>query len=149
MDQVVEFYEVPRVEYADAIEPHAYRFRETGKQGRKGKQRRAFGYLRRTGALRQVIKPVAIGSITRYRIVPEDFMGLLLRQRSDLFRDFNLEGRTLLIGSVDFAEMMGGPQMRQAVHFEAEYNTQDRFGTKVAGLTVRVIPWMRGILVMP
>lgn len=146
--QMVEFYEVPRLEFQDVVQPHNYTFRPTGKAGRKTKQQRAFDYLKRSGALRQAIQRVKM-AVTQRRIVPADFMGKLYQQRSDLFRDFNLEGRTLLIGAQDYAEMMSSEPFQASVPFQTEFMREDRGKIRVCGLTVQVIPWMRGLLVMP
>ena len=59
-----------------------------------------------------------------------------------LDRDYNLRGKHVLIGSREFMELCNAP--------EAPYHlTMYASDLKFAGLTVTVIPWMRGILVMP
>lgn len=81
---------------------------------------------------------------TRHVIDTQSVVERLIQQRSALF-DYGAEPKELLIGSQDFAELMGAPEIRQALDFQAEYMS----GRRVMGLRVCVIPWMRGMLVMP
>ncbi len=59
-----------------------------------------------------------------------------------LNRDHNIRGRRVLIGSEEFAQLCNAPDARYHL---TVYASDIRFG----GLTVTVIPWMKGILVMP
>lgn len=81
----------------------------------------------------------------RNTIDTQTFMERLFKQQDHLMGYFNRRPTRLLIGAEDFAEMMGCEQMRQQLNFRAEYN----HGREIMGLQVEVIPWMRGILVMP
>lgn len=82
---------------------------------------------------------------TRHTIDTQTFMERLFRQQDHLLGYFNRKPTRMLIGAEDFAEMMGSEEIRQTVNFRAEYN----HGREIIGLQVEVIPWMRGILVMP
>lgn len=82
---------------------------------------------------------------TRQTIDTQTFMERLFRQQDHLLGYFNRKPTRLLIGAEDFAEMMGGEEIRQMMNFRAEYN----HGREIMGLQVEVVPWMRGILVMP
>ena len=59
-----------------------------------------------------------------------------------LDRDHNLQGKRVLIGSEDFAQLCNAADARYHL---TVYARDMKFG----GLTVTVIPWMKGILVMP
>lgn len=83
---------------------------------------------------------------------PRDFMQTLYEQRRELMQMFNREPKRLLVGAEDFAQMMRHPDVgRQAFQFEAEYSMGGgaKNRPRICGLEVEVIPWMRGILVMP
>jgi hypothetical protein len=55
------------------------------------------------------------------------------------------EGRHILIGSEDFARLMNSPEIYSMTSFSAEYG----YDRQIFGMKVTVVPWMRGILVMP
>ena len=82
---------------------------------------------------------------TKHIIDTQKFIEKLFRQHSHLVEYFNRKPKRLLIGADDFSEMMGSDEIRQMMTFQAEYN----YGREIMGLQVEVIPWMRGILVMP
>ena len=83
--------------------------------------------------------------IERHEIDDEAFMRRIFEQKMNLYRFFDMEPKELLIGAEDYAEMMDETASSMSFQFHAEY-WKDR---RVLGLSVRVIPWMRGILVMP
>lgn len=83
--------------------------------------------------------------IVRYPINGRSFMERLLTQRRELSRELGIAPRTLLIGGEDYEELMCAPEVRHAFQFNAPYCRD----ISVYGLTVKVIPWMRGMLVMP
>lgn len=56
--------------------------------------------------------------------------------------DYNIRGKRVLIGSEDFTRLCNAPDARYHL---TTYASDIKFG----GLTVTVIPWMKGILVMP
>ncbi len=82
---------------------------------------------------------------TSHTIDTRSFVERLFRQTDHLTGHFNRRPTKILIGSEDFAEMMGSEEIRQLMNFRTEYN----HGREIIGLQVEVIPWMRGILVMP
>lgn len=59
------------------------------------------------------------------------------------------DGKTLLIGSENYAELMRGEIVNQRFDFRCELWREDANGRKILGLNVQVIPWMRGMVVMP
>ena len=84
--------------------------------------------------------------VTRIVFNSDDFMSKLWEQKRYLYDHFNREHKTLLIGAEDFEEMMSTPAITQALVFSASFNYGAR---EIYWLTVKVIPWMRGVLVMP
>lgn len=66
----------------------------------------------------------------------------IYKQIRILDRDRNIQGRRVLIGSEDFVKLCSAPD---AQYHLTTYASSLNFG----GLTVTVIPWMKGILVLP
>ena len=83
--------------------------------------------------------------IERHVLDPSTFMERLFRQKNELVQRFNIHPELLLIGAKDYADLMCELEATQVLTFHAEYHHRH----EVFGLTVRVIPWMRGCLVMP
>jgi hypothetical protein len=75
------------------------------------------------------------------------FIDRLFEQMRNLRDAFDREPSRLLIGADDYAELMQ-EATREYFSFDAEYMRGGRH-PKVCGLRVEVIPWMRGVLVMP
>ena len=83
--------------------------------------------------------------VTRIVVDPEDFMEKLFAQRESVLEHFGRETKQLLIGACDFEELMRTQQVPDMFCFSAGYYKDKH----MCGLKVTVIPWMRGILVMP
>ena len=83
--------------------------------------------------------------VTRIPIDDKEFMDRLWKQKRYLFDMFGREPKTLLIGGEDYEEMMNSPAIQQAMTFQASFH----YGREIYGLTVKIIPWMRGAVVMP
>lgn len=84
--------------------------------------------------------------IIRVPVNGKDFMERLWKQKQALVESFRREPTTLWMGGEDYEALMDSPAVRQAFTVSASFN----YGRdEIYGLTVRVIPWMRGILVMP
>lgn len=60
---------------------------------------------------------------------------------------FNLDGKTLLVGAEDFEKIMHAPEIRE--YFQFHIPPKHVGHDCILGLTVQVIPWMRGMIVMP
>ena len=60
-------------------------------------------------------------------------------------REFNYHPSRLLIGAEDFEELMHEKEISESMTFRANYYDHQ----EIVGLKVTVIPWMRGVLVLP
>jgi hypothetical protein len=78
----------------------------------------------------------------RVNISGKTLIEALMTQKRDLIRNFNLSGKTILIGNDEWIELMGNPEINQMLRFRAN-------GYGIMDLDVIVVPWMTGILVMP
>lgn len=90
--------------------------------------------------------PLDTVKVIRVPVSGEVFMDRLWKQKRALVESFRREPTTLWIGGEDYEDLMDSPAVRQAFTVHAEFNYGRR---EVYGLTVKVIPWMRGMLVMP
>ena len=90
--------------------------------------------------------PLETVKVKRIFIDADKFMEKLFKQRTALLEHFNLEAEELLIGADDFEELMNEENIKQSFSFYASYNHGRR---EIYGLKITVIPWMKGILVMP
>lgn len=79
------------------------------------------------------------------------FMEALMQQRENLRINFNRHPTRLLIGAENYAELMSEPPSETGFSFQTEYYMGNGRGRRptVCDLTIEVIPWMRGMLVMP
>ena len=82
--------------------------------------------------------------IERYVIDADNFMSRLYKQQGVLLR-LDMDPTHLLIGAEDYAELMREVAATEMLTFRAEYY----HGHSIMGMTVHVIPWMRGCLVLP
>ena len=105
-------------------------------------QKLCFCVLRKLGAF-----CVSEGvTIERHTLDARTFMERLFKQQEGLRQFFNMRPTKLLIGAEDYGELMREVvATTQMFSFRAEYGC----GHEIFGMTVQVIPWMRGCLVMP
>ena len=83
------------------------------------------------------------------RRIPVDgkvFAERLFRQKRAITEQFRREATTLWMGAEDYEELMNSPLIREQFYVHSSFNYGKH---EIYGLTVNVIPWMRGILVMP
>jgi hypothetical protein len=84
-------------------------------------------------------------TIERHTLDGRTFIDRLFKQQECIMRFFNKRPTKLLIGAEDYAELMHETIATQMFSFKAEYG----YGNEILGMTIHVIPWMRGCLVMP
>lgn len=126
--------------------PEGYKFRPAGRL--QWLQRAAWRLLGKFGALQQAVEPKF--TVTRFSVDTDDFMERLFKQQESLLEGFNRDAGVVLIGGEDFSEMMALPEIRQAISFDSHLYRGDGHGARtIIGLTIKVVPWMRGVLVLP
>lgn len=84
----------------------------------------------------------------KYVRIPIDgktFVEKLFKQHEDFIKNLRPEPTRILIGAEDFQKLMGSPEFNQPFSFMAEFG----YSRTLYGLKVDVIPWMRGMLIMP
>ncbi|MFH1625364.1 MAG: hypothetical protein ABID54_09455 [Pseudomonadota bacterium] len=84
-------------------------------------------------------------TVRRHIIDTDSFIERIFRQNEGLHRRLGQGGEVLLIGSRDYAEIMGSDEFKSMVSFPVQYVNRNQ----IMGLTVHIIPWMSGMLVMP
>lgn len=106
-------------------------------------QRMAWRFLNWRRAMEQAYEPKV--TVKRHLIDADKFMDRLMKQKRALFDGFRKEGQRLVIGSEDYFELMSELAIYHHFNFRAEVGMSGR----MMGLTVEVVPWMRGAVVMP
>lgn len=136
--QHVEFIETKTTHH---LRVHEDRFQLTPKRGWLRLQRLCFWVLAKLEchSVDEVIE------YTRHRIDTDDLVRKIHMQRIGLLEHYNREGRRLLIGAEDFSKLMGSPEIRNLMSFDAKYHS----GREIMGMKVTVVPWMKGMLVLP
>lgn len=85
-----------------------------------------------------------------YRTIDADsFMVRIAEQHASVFELLNRRPKKILIGAQDYAELMHETSAHYPFNFNASYAIGERGVTRIMGLEVQVIPWMRGVLVVP
>jgi hypothetical protein len=137
MTQRVEFVEIKGVRHRRTLKT-AYAVNE--KRRAVWLQRFCCWVLGKLGAFYDYQEITAV----RHRFDSDTFMERIFKNET-VVREFNCEPKELLIGPEQFSELMGSPEIHNYLTFQTTYHK----GRKILGLTVRVIPWMDGILVVP
>ncbi len=84
----------------------------------------------------------AVCSIEKVTIDKVALLERILIQRTSIIEAMYREPSTLIIGSKDFAELANMPELRYPLCFQMGQRN-------LFGLTVRVVPWMTGFVVLP
>ena len=142
MKQTISFIE-PYTEFKTVTDSNAFAIRED--RPHLWLQKVCCWVLGRLGAYRRDTQ-----TKIEYRVIDADsFITRIAKQRESVFELTNREPRELLIGAQDYAELMHETVSTQMFSFDAAYMRDERGDRTVMGLRVRVIPWMRGVLVVP
>jgi len=121
-------------------------------------QKLCFWILRKIGA--QAIEFDT--KISRLDIQYKTLIEAINKQRAELFTQYALEGKYLLMGAQDYAELMVDPTLinhmisfsiPDAVYREERTANRSTFGVDtsyvIMNLNVVIVPWMKGMIVMP
>jgi len=109
-------------------------------------QRVCFWVLKKIGAyyLKHTV------SYSRILIEPDKFMDKLFKQRCEMEGFYYSRPSRLFIGAQDYEELMGSSEIRQIMQFDAQYWVKEEgYRPEIMGLSVTIVPWMKGVLVMP
>lgn len=138
-EQVIEHIEL-RCVSTFKVSPDRFSFRKD--RPYKWLQRICFSVLAKIGcsAMDETVR------VERHVIDGDDFMGCLLKQNSTLHEFLGDRPTRLLMGAEDYAEVMNEKHPANV-----EFRFQSRYGKdgQLYGMSIIVIPWMRGLLVMP
>lgn len=109
-------------------------------------QKICFAILRKLGAnsIGEVVK------IERRVIDSDKFISAIYKQKAEIKELFNMCPKHLFIGAEDYSVLMREEISTMPFDFRATYAYNDEYNRQqIMGLNVKVIPWMRGILVVP
>jgi hypothetical protein len=84
-------------------------------------------------------------TIERHKLDGKTFIERLFKQQQWIIEYFNKQPKQMIIGAEDYAELMNEIATTQTFSFLAEYG----YNRNIMGITVQVIPYMRGMLVLP
>lgn len=142
MKQTISFIE-PYTEFKTVTDNNAFAVRED--RPHLWLQKACCWVLEKLGAYRQDTQ-----TKIKYRTIDADsFMVRIAKQRESVFALLNRRPKELLIGAEEYAELMRETPAHYPFYFEAQYMRGERGVAQIMGLKVRVIPWMRGVLVVP
>src|SRR3546814_7696299 len=82
---------------------------------------------------------------SRHVIKPDSVIEAVVRQRAEVFEVSGRHPRVLVIGADDYSDLMSAPDFRSYFEFDAKVG----FGDSVCGLKVKIVPWIRGVAVLP
>jgi hypothetical protein len=85
--------------------------------------------------------------LERYEFNTDDLINEILRQDENILNFYHHRGEKLLIGSENFSRLMNSREFNQMVTINAPY----LYGSDYCfyNLKITVIPWMKGMLVVP
>jgi len=136
---VIEYLETKRhVSTVESVDRYVFR----KDKGYHGLQRLLFWVLAKIGCYAQDERI----AYTQHRLDTDDLMEAIYKQDIGVLEFYNQRGKSLLIGSKDYQELTGNPAIRQMMQFTGKY--RGGYG-EVLGMNIIVIPWMKGMLVVP
>lgn len=139
-DRVIETVQTSREEIR-SVRPDHWTFTPHGRLA--SLYRAVLRWMARHGHLSQAFNHEV--KLTRHVIRPDNFMHALSVQREEVFRQLNREAKTLIIGLDDYRELMNDPCLQSYIDFPARFQVD----FQLFGLTVKVVPWIRGMVVLP
>lgn len=142
--QVIECLETREMKFAERI-PNAWKLKPFGKLSRK--QKAAWRFLQDSGSVEPAYDTHV--KVTQYHIDSDDIMRKIFSQRNEVAKLLDREGDRLYIGSEDFNELRGHRDAAHYFNLNASYYKQDGFAPRLFGMKITVVPWMRGVLVVP
>lgn len=142
MNNLVEFVEMERI--TDWVVREDV-FCVTPARGWMPVQRLCFWILRKL----QCHWSEKVSTVRRHVINPSSFTENLHRQNKGLLEHAHQQGRHILIGSGDFAALMDSQEIGSRFSFSAPYSYAENGRVSIFGMRVTIIPWMKGMLVMP
>ena len=101
--------------------------------------------LQRLGALGEAMQ--RMGKLHRADFVPKDVIDAIMRQYREYQRDYNKSPSMLVMGAEDLYELAGilGTEQSLGYHSFAISSPKREF----YGMEIKIIPWMRGVVVVP
>lgn len=108
-------------------------------------QKLAFKVLRKIGCYSTLHEPI----ISRHVIRPDDIMQNLFEQNAELMDLYDSSGGYLLIGPEEYQRLTSNPDIQRVLTFNTEYHKGGFEHHRIHGMQIKVIPWMKGMLVIP
>ena len=100
------------------------------------------------GKLRCSYYDSAVVDVERHLIDPDRFIDRFFEAYDELDLRYGRRPRIIYIGSDDYAELMAADGMSMPYSFRAEFMVGNNGHRSFHGISVEVIPWMSGVLVV-
>lgn len=91
------------------------------------------------------VDPSETVRVVRVPIDGKTFMERMWKMRRSFIEQLRPEPTRMWIGAEDYEELMDCKDITESFRFDANFG----HGRRIYGLDVTVIPWMRGMLVLP
>jgi len=141
MQQLVQYVTTTR-DSRDVYMPDAYQLRT--ERGYVWLQKLAIYILRKLGCFAATKETTVLKHVFDTKGLAE----ALWRQRAEVFELYHMRGARLLVGYEDFERLTGIP-MYKPFSFEVPYSAMEAGKPTVFDMQITVIPWMKGMLVLP
>lgn len=142
--QTLHFFET-KTKPVSFDEPDTFRFRP--ERGWKPLQKLCCFILSKIGAINTRIEE----SIQRIDIREKDFMTAFMRQHNEIMKRCQYTPERVYMGREDFCEFASLPEFKYSapVSFKARHEVWYMSERFIIGLPITVIPWMKGVLIVP
>ena len=125
------------------FDPPAYRL--TAPEGWRGRVARwLWRGLEKLGALGEALQKYE--SVQHVDFVPKDIIDGIMRQYREYHRDYNRTPTMIVMGEEDFMQLAG---LLSNVGLGYQAFNVGSAHREFHGMEIRVIPWMRGVVVVP
>lgn len=137
MNRVIAVY--PRLAPRACLQKYTY----SPARGWKWLQRLCFRLLDKIGA-----HDIEMVTIKHVSLDSDRLSVALLQKHSHEVQRLMYEPGRMLIGAEDWAVLMGDPVLDSVVRFNAPVDIRSNY-FRICGIDVTIIPWMRGLVVIP
>ena len=135
------YFKKPLIDTKTLMQPDAYEFKPVGRW--KFLQKQVWKFLIRTKALRNATYDRETISWTT--VEPDRVIDYVLTQIEHCWDRYSREPMAILMGSEDYSNISSG--VAEGVEFQMA--AELRINGTFLGVKVSVVPWMKGIIVLP
>jgi len=131
----------PKVDIAEIMQPDVYKFVPTSPW--KVLQKQMWKFLLHTKAITNATYDHK--KVTWHTVEPDNVVKYVLKQIDHCWDRYSLEPTSILMGSEDYRKIASGVEEGVEFQMAAELRQSNTF----LGIKVHVVPWIKGIIVLP